>query len=310
MELFSDDEVWARLDWPGVLGALEGAFKRRHADPRAFQTPERTVIRAPEGTYLTMPAADREGWFGVKQVSVLPGNPSRGKPSVQAWYTLFASDGSPVLACDATVLTRFRTAGVSAIAAKQLAPRGARALLVVGTGSLAPWLAEAHTWVRPYERIFVWGRNPEKAERLAETLRERLGLEVEAAASLEAAVREADVISAATTARSPIVKGAWLRAGQHLDLVGAFLPEMAEADAEAVKRADVFVDDLEACRLEAGDLIQAQAQGWSFDGVYGELAEVTAGKAGRAGPERVTLFKSVGLALEDLVVAKLLVTGA
>lgn len=311
MQLLSDAEVEAWLAWPQVFAALESAFARRAAEPRAFAIPERLALPLPQGTGLVMPCADRAGWFGVKQVSVLPNNAERGKPSVQAWYTLFDPDGAPVLACDAKLLTCYRTAGVSAVAARYLAPPGARTLLVVGTGSLAPWMAEAHAQVRSYARVLVWGRDQAKARGLADDLGSRLpGCEVAAVSALEPAVREADVVTVATTARAPVVRGDWLRPGQHLDLVGAFVPEMAEADAEAVKKADVFVDDLAACQREAGDLIQAQAQGWSFDLVQGDLAQVVAGQAGRLLPQRLTLFKSVGLAFEDLVAARLLLPEA
>ena len=303
MIFLQDEAVRERLSWEGVLEVLEAAFR----EPDKFKTPERVAIKAPgEGSLLTMPCADREGWFGVKQVSVLPRNAARGKPTVQAWYTLFDPEGTPALACSATLLTRIRTAGASALAARYLVPQNASTLLVIGTGALAPWMAEAHAGVKEYARVRVWGRNGEKAEATAAEVGRRLGQPVEVAEDLETAVREADVITAATGARTPIIRGAWLRQGHHLDLVGAFSPEMAESDAEAVKRADVFVDDRAACKTEAGDLIQAQAQGWSFDGVYGDLHELVTGEAGRSGPNRVTLFKSVGLGLEDLAVAKLL----
>ena len=301
------------LDWKDVLSVLEAAFRARATGSKtaskAFRMPERVAISVPQGTYLTMPCADKEGWFGVKQVSILPDNPSRNKPSVQAWYTLFDPTGTPALACDATLLTRLRTSAVSALVAKYLALESAQTLLVVGTGSLAPWQAEAHLQVRPYKQVLVWGRDFAKAKATAAEVAERaaeLNVDVEAVEVLEPAFRRADVITAATTAKKPLLKGAWLRPGQHLDLVGAFIPEMAEADADTVRRADVFVDDLEACTLEAGDLIQAHAQGWSFDAVHGDLSAVVTGQATRQGRERVTLFKSVGLALEDLVIAKLL----
>ncbi len=311
MEVLTNDEVEKRLSWTAGLAALEKAFKAR----ASFQMPERVALNVPQGTLLTMPCADRAGWFGVKQVSVMPNNPSRGKESVQAWYTLFDPTGTPTLACDATLLTRFRTAAVSALAAKYLAPSRAETLLVVGTGSLAPWLGEAHLQVRPYKTVLVWGRNAERAEATAADLEARFegsGFtpQVAVAPDLAAAVAQADVVTVATTAKKPVLKGDWLHNGQHLDLVGAFTPDMAEADADTVKRADVFVDDLEACLNEAGDLIQAQAQGWSFDLVYGDLAALVTGEAGRQGPQRTTLFKSVGLALEDLVVAKLLLAMA
>jgi alanine dehydrogenase len=304
MKILSDQDIREQLKWRDVLKTLEQAFQTRHQNPNAFSMPERIGITFNNNAYLTMPCADTEGWFGVKQVSVIPDNPSRSKPSVQAWYTLFDTTGTPALACSATLLTKFRTSAVSAIAAKYLANENAKTLLVVGTGSLAPWMAEAHAQVRSYENILVWGRNKEKAEFTANAIRERLQTNISVAEDLQSAISRADVITAATTSRTPIVKGEWLREGQHLDLVGAFIPEMLEVDAEAVKGSSVFVDDLHACKVEAGDLIQATQHGWSWENVKGDLAKVVSEKTEQS---NVSLFKSVGLALEDLVVAKLLV---
>jgi len=315
MRILNDDDV-ARLSWPRVLDALRGAFAERGR----FEVPERVQLRAPDdGAWLTMPCADADGWFGVKQVSVLPANPARGRPSVQAWYTLMGPDGAPVLATEAALLTKLRTAAVSAIAADALAPANAATLLVVGTGALAPWMARAHLQVRAYERVVVWGRRRERAEEVAAELARGLARggarsggdapvppAVEVADDLEAAVRAADVVTVATTAREPIVRGAWLHAGHHLDLVGAFVHAMREADGEAVRRSAVVVDDRGAARAEAGDLAHAADEGWCWDEVAGDLADVVAGRLSRD-PARPSLFKSVGLAFEDLVVARLLV---
>ena len=306
MRILRDDDV-ARLEWSRVLDALRVAFR----DRGRFDAPERVQLPAPEGgAWLTMPCADADGWFGVKQVSVLPRNPARGLPSVQAWYTLMGPDGAPVLATAAGQLTKLRTAAVSAIAADVLAPATAASLLVVGTGALAPWMARAHLQVRAYDRVVVWGRRPERAEAVvAELARDfeeapvRPALVV--APDLEEAVRAADVVTVATTSREPLVRGAWLHAGQHLDLVGAFIHAMRETDAEAVRRALVVVDDAGAARAEAGDLAQAAAEGWSWTEVAGDLGDALAGRV-RRDPGRPTLFKSVGLAFEDLVLARLL----
>jgi alanine dehydrogenase len=303
MNLLNDDAVREKLKWPEVLSSLEQAFKLRYQNPKAFMMPERIGIGVTQGTLLTMPCADQEGWFGVKQVSVIPDNPSRNKPSVQAWYTLFDPTGTPVLACSATLLTKIRTSAVSAIAAKHLAPTNAKTLLVIGTGSLAPWMAEAHTQTLSYQKVLVWGRNEEKTQRTVGAIRQRLRMKVEPMEDLERAIFQSDVVSVATTSRSPILLGQHVHPELHIDLVGAFIPEMIEVDADVVRQAQVFVDDLEACKVEAGDLIQAEQRGWSFDKVKGDLAKVVSKRIERG---NVTLFKSVGLALEDLVVAKLL----
>lgn len=306
MRILSDDEV-ARLSWERVLEGLRGAFR----DRGRFEVPERVQLRAPDGgAWLTMPSADADGWFGVKQVSVLPRNPARGLPSVQAWYTLMGPDGAPVLATDAGLLTKLRTAAVSAIAADLMAPAPAASLLVVGTGALAPWMARAHLQVRAYERVVVWGRRTGRAEAVvSELARDFEGAPVRPALAvahdLEEAVRWADVVTVATTSREPLVRGEWLRAGQHLDLVGAFTRAMRETDAEAVRRSQVVVDDARAARAEAGDLAHAADEGWSWDELAGDLADALAGRL-RRDPTRPTLFKSVGLAFEDLVLARLL----
>lgn len=304
MKILSDGDIRQKLKWADVLEVLEQAFKTRYQNPKAFAMPERVGISFDKNSFLTMPCADSEGWFGVKQVSVIPDNPSRNKPSVQAWYTLFDTTGTPALACSATFLTKFRTSAVSAIAAKHLSNMDVKTLLVVGTGSLAPWMAEAHTQVRNYETILVWGRNVEKASATAKEISSRVKRSVNVVSDLESATKQADVITVATTSRTPILKGAWLHAGQHIDIVGAFVPEMIEVDADVVKGSSVYVDDLHACKVEAGDLIQAEKHGWSWGNVKGDLAKIVSEKLQR---DNVTLFKSVGLGLEDLVVAKLLV---
>lgn len=292
------------LSWTEVLEVLSAAFE----EPQRFVTPERSAMPAPgKGSYLSMPCSDADGWFGVKQVAVLPSNPSRGLPGVRAWYTLFDPDGAPTLACDATVLTRQRTAAVSALAALRLVrPRAAR-LLVLGTGGLAPWMALAHLQVRAYDHVAVWGRDRGRAQATVEQVLEELPPHqarpsVAVADELEAAVREADVITAATSAREPLIRGDWLTPAQHLDLAGAFMAGMAEADADAVIGSQVYVDDIEASRAEAGDLLAAAEAGWSFDAVRGDLHDLVNGVApidtGR------TLFKSVGLAFEDLAIAR------
>ena len=303
MQVLDDASIEQKLAWPKVLEALEQAFQNRSH----FKVPDRTAISSGASVYLTMPCADKDGWFGVKQVSVIPSNPRQSLPSVQAWYTLMNPNGQAVISCSATLLTRLRTSAVSAIAAKHLISPLSRHLLIIGTGSLAPWMAEAHAQVHDYAAISVWGRDINKAKVTATNISERLSRNISVSVELEAAVRQADVISMATTSSTAILKGAWLRPGQHIDIVGAFTADMAEVDADVVKVADVFVDDLDACQTEAGDLIQAQAQGWSWDMVYGELSELVTGGQGRQTPQRITLFKSVGLALEDLAVAKLLV---
>jgi ornithine cyclodeaminase len=180
---------------------------------------------------------------------------------------------------------------------------------MLGTGALAPQLIAAHAAVRPLRRVTIWGRTPDKARVLAASLA-LPGIAIGAAASLEAAVREADIVSCATLSSEPLVRGAWLKPGQHLDLVGAFTPAMRESDDEAVRRARVFVDTRAGALKEAGDIVQAIAAGaLRAEAVAGELAELCRGAPGRRDAGEITLFKSVGTALEDLAAARLLESG-
>jgi ornithine cyclodeaminase len=314
MHHFSDDDVRQVLSWPNVLKALEEGFRHK----ASFQIPERIMLESRGNIYLTMPCLDAEGWFGIKQVSIIPENGSHNLPTVQAHYSLSNPQGTPVVSASATLLTQMRTAGTSALAARYLAPRNARTLLVIGTGSLAPWQAEAHAQVRDYTQILVWGRNSAKIQVTRDDVATRLPkTTVEAANSTQTALveacKQADVITIATTAKKPIISADWLTKDKpyHLDLVGAFTPAMAEVDADIVKRAAVYIDDHAGARSEAGDLIQACEAGWSFAEVKAELAEIVQDKPhqNQHQDKPLTLFKSVGLALEDLQTAKLLVTG-
>ncbi|MEM7737368.1 MAG: ornithine cyclodeaminase family protein [Deinococcota bacterium] len=308
MHHFSDDDVRRALSWQGILTALEEGFRHK----TSFQIPERIVLEQDGKVYLTMPCLDADGWFGIKQVSIIPDNSTHNLPTVQAHYSLSNPQGTPVVSASATLLTQMRTAGTSALTARYLAPQDARTLLVIGTGSLAPWQAEAHAQVRDYSQILVWGRDSAKTQATRDDISSRLPqTTVEAVdatqTALAEACKQADVISIATTAKTPIVQADWLTDDKprHLDLVGAFTPEMAEVDAATVKRAAVYIDDLAGARSEAGDLIQACEADWSFDEVVAELAELVQKKPQQNHP--LTLFKSVGLALEDLQTAKLLV---
>jgi ornithine cyclodeaminase len=176
---------------------------------------------------------------------------------------------------------------------------------MVGTGQLAPHLIESHARVRPIREVRIWGRRSERARAVAASLQSPQ-LRVEAVDDLEAAVRWADIVSCATLSQQPLVRGAWLRAGQHLDLVGAFNPQMCEADDEAVARAELYVDTRVGALAESGEIVGAIARGViGPQAVRAELSELQSGRFKRSHPGAITLFKSVGTALEDLAAAEL-----
>jgi ornithine cyclodeaminase len=204
-------------------------------------------------------------------------------------------------AIDGGELTARRTAATSALAARYLAHPDAEELLVCGTGRLSLNIMQAHRQVRPLKRFRIWGRNPDNAAKTAAEA-QSLGLNAEAVTDLEAAAGNADIISCVTLSSEPLVSGDWLKPGAHLDLVGAFKPDMRETDDAAIRRASVFVDTRAGAMKEAGDIVQPLKSGLlQEDGIRAELQELVRGThQGRSSGDEITLFKSVGAALEDL----------
>jgi alanine dehydrogenase len=265
------------------------------------------VPGAQEGTLLIMPAWQTGRHVGIKLLTVFPDNAARSKASVMGQYLLLdGKTGEPLALLDGPALTARRTAAASALAASYLARPDCERLLMVGTGALAAHLIEAHAAVRPIRNVLVWGRNPEKAARLAQRLTRRT-LKVTATADLRGAVNGAHIICCATLAEEPILRGHWLPLGVHIDLVGGFTPAMREADDDVMRRARIFVDTREGALAEAGDIVTPIAEGvLSADDIAGDLFELARGeRGGRRFHDQITLFKSVGAALEDLAAAKL-----
>jgi len=282
-----------------IVEALRQAFRAE------IETPVRHHHETSDvSTLLLMPAWSSD-WTGLKTVVVKTDNPSRGLPTVQASYLLIDNaTGATVAMLDGTEITRRRTAAASALAADYLARKDARVMTLVGAGALGPHFVRAHASVRPIDRVFVYSRTLAKSEALAAELAED-GIAATAVAGLEDAVRQSDLVACVTTSTAPVVKGEWLRAGTHVDLAGAFKPEMRETDVEAVARSSVYVDTREGARAEAGDLLQARAEGeFDFADVKGDLFDLCRGKVkGRTSTDDITLFKSCGTAIEDLATA-------
>jgi alanine dehydrogenase len=253
-----------------------------------------------------MPAWRIGGSLGIKVATIFPDNALRGLPAVAATYLLLdCGTGQPRALLDGAELTLRRTGAASALASRHLSVAGASRLAMVGTGRLAPHLIESHMAVRPIREVRIWGRHFERARSLAASL-ERPGLSVTAAADLEEAVRWADIVSCATLSHKPLVLGSWLKAGQHLDLVGGFTPQMRECDDEAITRAQLYVDTRIGAFAESGEIIGALERGViERDAVRAELSELGSGGFARTAADVITLFKSVGTALEDLVAAEL-----
>jgi len=309
MRHFTAAEIDAALDFPSLVDALAESFRggfiapqRHHHEIARTGEPTATALLMPA---WTAPGATAGDFLGTKIVNVFPGNSARGLPAVLGLYILQSGlTGAPLATLDGTRLTQWRTAAASALAARYLARADAKRLLLVGAGALAPFLARAHASQRPIETIAVWNHRPEGAKRLAESL-SREGFAAHAADRLENAAREADIIACGTLSAAPLIAGAWLQPGQHLDLVGAFNMHMREADDAALKRARVFVDT-GAALTEGGDVaLGLQSGALTRAEVVADLAALVAGAPGRGGPQEITLFKSVGAAIEDLAAAML-----
>ena len=304
---YSAADVHAALAFPRLIEALREAFGRG-GEPMPLRQAYEVGVDGVPASLLTMPAWIRGEALGVKLVTVFPQNAERGLGAVSSLYFLLdGQTGQPRAMIDGEALTNRRTAAASALASDYLSRVDSRTLLIVGTGHLAPHLVAAHCAVRPIEKVLVWGRNPRRALALADTLVQQ-GVNAASAADLAEALPLADIVSCATTSTEPLIKGALLRPGTHLDLVGAFTAQMRESDDDAVLRSRVFVDTYAGALAEAGDLLQPIAAGsWSAERICGDLHELTIGtKQGRLGRNDITLFKSVGAAIEDLTAASLL----
>lgn len=286
----------------------------RHAFAGGTQVPARHVhtveAGGQKGTVLIMPAWSEAGYLGIKTINIFPGNSMRGLPGLHATYVLYdARTGVPLASMDGNEITAHRTAAAAALGASFLARQDARHLLVLGSGRVARLLPAAHASVRPIAEVVVWNHRPAGAQALAAQWRDE-GWNARAATSLEAAVREADIVSCATLATSALVRGEWLSPGSHLDLIGSFTPAMKEADAACFAGARVYVDTEEAL-AKAGDLLDAISAGaLRVDDVQATLAQLCRGeRGGRSGPAERTVFKAVGSALEDLAAATLVWEG-
>jgi ornithine cyclodeaminase len=298
------DELRARLPMSGAIDALEGAF--RSQDPSGG--PVRAHVETPRGSLLLMPASG-DGGLGVKLVTITPSNPGRQLPLIHAAYVLFDGETqAPVAIVEGAALTGLRTAAVSGLATRFLARPEAARLVLFGAGVQAAAHLEAMTAVRPIESLVVVSRSAGPAAALAEEGRRR-GLAAEV--GTPPAVGSADLVCTCTTSASPVFDGTALVPGAHVNAMGSYRPDARELDTESIRRARVAVETREVAMEEAGDLLIPIGEG-AIDAshVVADLAEVVRGAAVRTSSEDVTVFKSVGMAFEDLVVARAVLDAA
>jgi ornithine cyclodeaminase len=316
--VLNGEEVTRLLPMPECIEVMRDALAAL-ARGEAL-VPLRTVMRVPgvSGFLGLMPGyisplKGQEGALGLKAVSVFPGNAKRGIDTHQGAVLLFEADTGRLSALmDGAAITAIRTAAVSGVATDLLARRDAGELAILGAGVQARTHIEAIAAVRPLRRVRIWSRNAERAAALASELRPRVKISIEAAASAEAAVREADIVATVTASPEPILERGWLKEGVHINAVGSSIPTSREIDTATMVAARLFVDRRESALAEAGDLLIAMAEGAvKGDHVQAELGEVIIGKnPGRRSPHDLTLFKSLGLAVEDVASAAYLIRRA
>lgn len=299
-DLLSYETCAHAVNWPGAVEAL----RRGHRLPRPEQGD--LLLGSADGQLLNRAARIEGLGFAIKGDSIFPGNAARGLPSVQGAVLLYAPDTGAVRAViDSQLVTHTKTAADSLLGALCLARPDSRHLVIVGAGALAATLAQAYDAAFPgIERISIWSRRPEQAREVAATLSD-LRVEIAAVADLPTAAGEADIVSCATMARDPILLGAWVRPGTHVDLIGAFTPEMREADDALIAAALVYVDYADTVIDRIGEvMLPIRSGAITRDHVRGDLYDLVARDgSSRENPEQITLFKNGGGAHLDLMIA-------
>jgi len=304
--LIDDEFINENTDFSELITEIKLAFtidtvdvpQRHHHD---FQNPKEGI----DSTLLLMPAWNPSQEAGVKIVTVSPNNGKFDLPSIQGTYIyLDAHKGTVKAILGAKSLTAKRTAAASALAASYLAKKDACSLLMIGTGALSKNLILAHASVRPIKEVYVWGRNIEKAQSICDELANE-NFSIKPVESIEEKISAVDIISCATLSKTPLIFGNYLKPGQHIDLVGAYKKDMRESDDVAIKKSLVFVDTYKGGLKESGDIVIPIQNGIiSETAIKADLFELCSGKKqGRQNDQEITLFKSVGHALEDLAAA-------
>lgn len=314
MKYVNKEQIDAALNFPDLIKHLNNAFAGEWTTPvRHHHFMDNSTGDIQEtNTLLLMPSwtgpdesNPTNNFVGVKVATVHPHNGEKNLPSIHGLYYLVdGNTGEPRCTMDGTRITVWRTAAASALASSFLSREDSSVMTMIGAGALAPFLIRAHMAVRPIRKIYLWNHNIHRAHALAEELRAQ-GLPVESTPDLVTAISKSDIVSTATLTSTPLIFGKWIKPGTHIDCVGAYTPEMRETDDEVVKISTIACDTFAGALKEAGDLAQPIASGViTKDDVVADLHSLTRGQhPGRTHVDEITMFKSVGTALEDLAAA-------
>ena len=305
MITITNEQLIAVLDYGTLIPKLKEAFTQEIMVPLRHHHEYKNPKTGIDSTLLMMPAWIAGEFLGIKIVTVSPKNSQFNIPTIQGQYMLYnAQNGSPIAMMDAKTLTNLRTAAASALASSFLSKKDSTTLLMVGTGALAPELIKAHATVRPIKKVLVWGRDFEKAQKVVDQLKDE-NYKVSAIKNLEDGIQKVDIISTATLSKEPLIKGEWLKDGQHIDLVGSFQKDSREADDEVILRSEIYADTIEGASQESGDLVlPLKDKIITKKDIVGDLFSLCKREIpGRTKAESITCFKSVGHGLEDLATA-------
>ncbi len=313
--LLTESDVARCLDMPSLIPVMRDALARFSRGDVVQPVRQSLAIRPAGGFYGVMPAhvpGENGGAFGLKSVSFFPHNDRLGLPTHLAQILLLdGRTGALVAVMDGRLITEMRTAAVSAVSVDLLARRDARRLALIGAGVQARSHLEAIACVRPLESVRVWSRTAASAERFAGEHAALAPCPIEARRTVQEAVAGADIVVTAVPSHEPVLRSDWIGSGAHLCVVGSSHPRHREVDTETILRSRVFVDSRAAAAVEAGDLLIPEAEEvFDLDWIVGELGDVAGGAPGRTSVTEITLFKSLGIAVEDIASAQLVVARA
>lgn len=304
MRIITEKEVELVLQYPLLIDAIKEAFIKEITVPPRHHHDFWNPKEGTDSTLLLMPAWESEN-VGIKVATVSPNNTRHNLPGINGVYLLFDTQKGVIKAIlEGKNLTAKRTAAASALASSYLSRPNSSSLLVIGTGALGGELIKAHSSTRDLKNIYLWGRDKKKAMKIKQDLSNELDIEV--IDKIEDKISEVDIVSCATLSSTPLVLGQFIQKGQHVDLIGAFRPDMREGDDDLIKKANIFIDTYMA-KKETGDIkIPLDQKVINEEDIKGDLFGLTRGlQKGRTSDEQITLFKSVGHALEDLAAAQL-----
>jgi len=306
----SNEFIHKHIDYVTLINALESAFRDNNiiCPPKTIHTYS-GINDIADNTFLYMPSWDNQTYYGCKLITTTPDNNQHDLPYINGLYILFdAQSGQPLVSMDAKVITNYRTAATSALAASKLINPSSSTLLILGNGAIAPYMIAAHQSVHQYKTILLWGRNYEKSKGVLQHLEDNEDVSLQLLTEYKDILKSADVISCITSSKNPLIHHANLGLGQHIDLVGSFTHDMHEIATDVVTHSQVYTDNRDTTPFHAGELVRAMEEDvFKIEDIQGDLFDLCQiSNSIDYSDNETTIFKSTGMGLEDLVIAVML----